>query len=320
MTLSRLERHLYNRRAGCVGCLAAIIVGVLVASGAYAQPSDSLKLELQVDEISGLEDQPIQIVVCVTNMGRSPFLDLASLHPEDRNLSLVLHREGQVQPVPMGGIFVSSVLTAPGPSLAPGGSECEVLSLLDHFGSWKREGHELSRAIGQMSLRPGHYTLSAEYRARSGYIKNLKQYLLSSAPIEFDVKPRGTFPEEESLFARFLADGGAIDQNDVAGLRARSRRWLPLFLGSRYFFLIYYGTGLSVPSMPSDSILAGLRSNGVGAVREAAFIGLRCAVEPIEGDARLAWMARARKGTNNALAQKVIVTWERRTTVEDHAH
>jgi hypothetical protein len=313
-----MERRQFNRRTGYASRLAAIIVGTLAASGAYAQSSDSLKLDLQVDEISGLEDQPIQIVVCVTNMGRNSFLDLASLRPEDGHLSLILRREGQTQPVPMGGIVISSVLTAPGPSLAPRGSECEVLSLLDHFGTWKRAGHELSWAIGQMSLRPGHYMLSAEYRARNGYVKNLKQYLARSGSVEFEVKARGTFPEEESLLTRFLDDGGAINPNDVAGLRERSRRWLPQFLGSRYFFLIYYGTGLSVPSMPSDSILAGLRSNGVGAVREAAFIGLRCDVEPMEGDAKLAWMARVRKGTNNELAQKVIDTWERRAMVKDH--
>jgi len=132
----------------------AAIDGASAPDNSAVDP-DSLVLEVQIDEVKAAEEQPIQLVVCVTNVGSRPFENIAPLRPTDRFLELRLSREGRPGYLPMGGATATTITTCPGPILGPGESTCEVLNLLDWFGAWKREGHELSWAIGQMTLTPG---------------------------------------------------------------------------------------------------------------------------------------------------------------------
>jgi hypothetical protein len=277
---------------------------------AQAVDRDSLLLEVQIDEVEAAEEQPIQLVVCVTNVGSRPFENLAPLRPTDRFLELRLSRDGRLGSLPIGGAAGSGTARSPAPALRPGESSREVLNLLDWFGAWKREGHELSWAIGQMTLMPGRYRLSAVYRARAGTVSGLDPYTVTSPSVSFEIKPRRAFPSEDLLLDRFLSDG-TFPASDIAGLRARGRKWLPEFYGSRYFFLIYYCTGLETPGLSSESILAGLRGAGSGSVREAPFVGLRCKMEPDRGRS-LAWIGRIGTDANSGLMRKVIGTWERR--------
>ena len=294
-----------------VWTLAFLAASAAGGARAYADDPDSLLLEIHVEEGAAAEDQPIQVVICVTNVGRQTFEDLAPLEPSGQSMQLKLLREGRQGYIPMGGVRATVIVGSPGPSLRPGDSACEVISLLDWFGGFPGEGHEMSWAIGQMTLKPGRYELRAEYHARLGQFAGLPPYTVSSSTVPFEIRPRSSFPKDDQLLGRFLSDG-AFDRSDMAGIRARCRKWLPEFYRSRYFILIYYGTGLETPGVTTSSILAGLKEGGAGPVREAAFVGLICKMEPMERGAKLAWIGQMDRDTNDSLLRKVLRTWERR--------
>ena len=292
--------------------MACVVIFTSSSLGrALAVDSDSLLAEIHVDELVAAEDQPIQVVVCITNAGRRSFEDLTSLYPSDRLLQLRLLREGRLGYLPMGGLIATLINTSAGPSLRPGESVCEVLNLLDWFGSWKRQGHEASWAVGQLSLMPGRYRLSVHYVARTERVGVRPAYSVSSPEVEFEIRPRSSFPGESQLLERVVADG-AFEASDLAGSRERCRKWLPEFYGSRYFFLIYYGAGLETPGLSTDSVLAGLRKSRVNPVRDAAFVGLRCKMEKMPRDRKLAWVGRIGRNESDSLMRKVVETWERR--------
>lgn len=272
-----------------------------------------LVLDLQVDEGEYLQDQRVEVAVCLRNQSQYPFRDLAPLHPLGGYLALSLVNQTTGKPIPEERIAPLGVLDHEGVTLSGGQIQCEAFNLLAWFGREGGDGSGPARCIGSRSLEPGKYRLSATFYARSGFVPELPAAVVRSGTVEFSVVPISMNPTEAALVGRFIESCPKVEGFDRGPIGRHCAAWLPSFKNSPYFMLIYYFTGRLMTSISADSLLATLDRRAGNGVRQASFIALRCNIEQLSDEDRRKWMQALRARRGDALSQSVIDAWLSRT-------
>lgn len=279
-------------------------------SGAASEPN--LVLSLQMDETRYLEDQRIEVAVCVRSESQDSFRDFAPLHPDGGYLILELRNLTTGDRVPASR-FPPLAVDGEGETLGPGLSRCEAFNLLHWYGRARDGEPGLAGCLGSKSLPPARYSLEATFLARSGFVPALSPVVLRVAPIEFIVEPASANSVEADLVQRFTDSCPQVEGADRQPIARHCFTWLPSFRDSRYYMLVYYNTGTLLTSLDVDSLLANLDRQGGNGVRQASLVALRCNVERLGDAARRRWMESLRNRRSDELSRTVIDTWISRT-------
>src|SRR5688572_10969474 len=112
---------------GRVAFLMVLGLGVWPSTTLAAGVSASFAMDATEYSIG----EPVFVAVQVRNDSRTPFRDLAFLHPAAGWLILKLERDGQS--VKWSG-YLDNVFSQEGPTLMPGESFCEIVELGEWFG------------------------------------------------------------------------------------------------------------------------------------------------------------------------------------------
>jgi hypothetical protein len=172
-----------------LGVLCSAIVLAIGYPVSLCLGSEQLALAARLDASEYVVGQPIMLLVGATNVGQVPIEDVGPLEPSHGRLKLELFRAGEREPLPDYGDLITLYFSKEGLTLRPGEENCEMVDLIDHFGSWPPQIDWLGPVLWQRSLQPGEYYLQCSFRAHTGVRKGLAPLLVHSNALTFRVLP-----------------------------------------------------------------------------------------------------------------------------------
>ena len=295
-----------------VGMAAGVVAMALMPAVASASAS-GLMLDVQIDERAYLEDQRIEVAVCLRNESEFAFRDLAPLHPSGGYLMLNVIDLATDAHIPRRGTRPLTMVDHEGAVLGPGQSQCEAFNLLAWYGEEGGKGPSLASCLGSRSLPAGRYRLSVTFHARSGFVPELAPAVVRAREIDFSIESISTNRAQVELVRRFTGSCPKVERVDRGPIERHCAAWLPAFKNSPYFMLIYYFTGRLMTSISADSLLSTLDLQGGNGVRQASLIALRCSIERRSDQDRRKWMETLRRRRGDELSRTLIDTWLSRT-------
>ncbi len=172
-----------------------------------------------------------------------------------------------------------------------------------------KQSNLLARVAWQHRLPSGQYRLEATLNGRTGRAK-LGPVVVKSDAIRFRIRDdvQATDP-----FLRTFSAGAPGPSSSGEQFRAYCEAMLSQAYESPYFFLVYYGSGMSHSSVPVDSMVAGLSRAGANPVRAAALLWLHTKNVNLRDRPKLDWITKTKKQVKGSLPlEHVLETWETR--------
>jgi hypothetical protein len=278
---------------------ATALLLALFLSGAsrslIAEPSgkstSGLTLKIGVDRSEFLPGEPVMIGLTVENHGSQPFEDLSTLSPATKLITFRVMKDGKL--LAWGGLNGDWMFTKEGPRLAPGGRLCEVVDLLEYYGTRQMKISCKGRTFAfRHALEPGHYSVRAGFRARMGVRRDLSQLFLESNEIGFTVRDAAAIPQSELGALEVLQVG------EGRGSRVGSlERWRDIqsrgLLDSRYLVAIAREYLPSEDSVDVVPLAEGLVDSGGSVLCAAGLLRVRYEHYHSRLNACEAWLHRA---------------------------
>ncbi len=293
-----------RRRQGFYFSLVALCVGLQIPCAGWGNPS-GLKLDAVLDEHNYLVGEPIYALISVTNLTNAVFEDMAPLSPGEGWLELDLRETGTERKLAFTGNHIDAIYPWSGPSLQVGREVVLPTNLLLWFGVPGGEG-KLTRCLDSRALPPGKYRLTLRFHARLHPLGG-DDPIVISRPIEFEIVPSQAYPNEEVRARRFVER--CPDPSDRRSINSYCYESLPQFYGSRYFTLIYSNIGPAA-DIPLASLLDVLDRYDRNAVRRAWLINLRCKVDRMSPQEKLARIRTLKASHQDEFSRRVLEYWE----------
>ncbi|HLQ65756.1 MAG TPA: hypothetical protein VK123_00815 [Candidatus Limnocylindrales bacterium] len=221
--------------------------------------SEQLELSAELDAPEYVVGQPVMVLLSATNVGQIPIEDVGPLEPSYGRLKLELFRAGEREPLPDYGDLITVFFSQQGLTLRPGQEACEMVDLLDHFGTWPPEIDWLGPVLWQRSLQPGEYSLQCSFRAHTGVRKGLSPLAVHSKAVTFCVLPESAaLPHLQKLDR--LKRSSVWQRNNVSPEQAQAcRAQLPDLLGSPYFLKVFKCASFGLNDDELAEMVANLR-------------------------------------------------------------
>jgi hypothetical protein len=184
-----------------------------------------LRLGVELDRREFLPGEPVLIGLSIENLGSEAFADLANLEPRQEFISFRLIRDGK--DLPWTAHYETWFFQVEGAALEPGGRLCNVVDLLDYFGS------PSTISLGKKSFRfkrclaPGSYSLLTRFRARMGVRQDLPRVVVEGNQVDFVVKDASAIPAfEESALDLLESSSRSSARPRIEGWKDVSERGL----------------------------------------------------------------------------------------------
>jgi hypothetical protein len=213
-------------------CFFALTVCRPVLAADATTPVADLTLRVEMDRDEFLPGEPLVVGLSIENVGSDAFEDLGKLNPRRGYMGLSLIRNGKE--MPWTSRFETWFYSKEGTQLAPGSQLCEVVDLLDYYGT-RSNVTKSGRVFNFLrALPPGAYVLRSRFRARSGVRADLSPVFVEGNEAKFVIRDAAAIPDSEV---------GALDLLQIAS-DSGLPRWAPKdwrdiregrLKGSRYF-------------------------------------------------------------------------------------
>jgi hypothetical protein len=262
-----LPRYSRREASAMLRIQTLCLLGVLVFSpsldaativGKGFDPTDSLELNLSLEDSVFLEHEEISVIVCATNRGSRvlPAIARPTYLCGYFDFEMFNVRTGQRMPRTMYSCGIVNGAW----DLKPGESLCDITELGSHFGG-RNLGPSLTlrRGMDGSRIPPGRYRLSAHYPARVLHDRKHRQFSIRTEPVEFRIDSFASSSEEVSL-AEAFDRLGPFPPVATDSLRNLCVAWLPKFYDSALFDQIYWRARLRIPQPPLDTLFRDLRA------------------------------------------------------------
>lgn len=202
----------------------------------------SLILRVQLDHTTFVPGEPVLIGLSVENVGADPFEDLAVFEPDQNFMIFAVSRDGKE--VGWKGPNLTWGFTHEGTRLLAGDRICDVINLLEYYGTEGSISHGNRTFRLRQMLEPGSYTVRAAFRARLGVRPDLPQVRVTSNEVHFVIldSPAISAPDGRALEILYANPRPSRSMNQWKAIREGDLR------GSRYF------AALADMYLPADSV------------------------------------------------------------------
>lgn len=295
----------------CLGILTGSIA-LAIGSPAPCLGSDSLALFMSLDASKYVVGQPVMLFVSATNVGPARLEDIGPLHPSYSRFHLELRRAGESERVPDTADEIDGYFSEEGLTLGPGQGECEMVDLLDRFGTWPPDIDWLGPVLWKRSLQPGEYSLQGTFRAHTGVRKGLARLVVKSNAVTFSVLPEsaavGPLKELDGL------KGSSVWQrNNVSPEQAKAcLAQLPNLIVSPYFLKVFECASFGLTDDQLTDLVAKLRKDSASRRWSPALVW-SVASRPVRAvEERKSQLARLGSLPSQSMERRIADAWKLR--------
>lgn len=263
-----------------VGQLLSASLLLLACSASHPCLADSLVLDASLDASEYVIGQPVMLFLSATNVGQSAIEDIGPLAPNYGRLRLLVFRAGEETPMVDYANSITSFYSQEGMKLDPGQEACELVNLLEHFGTWPPKKDWLGPVLFERSLPPGEYSLQCFFRARTGVRKDLGPLTVQGPTRRFRVLKERAAKAPLRGLEKLRRSSSWVDNTIIAEQARACQEQLPDLTNSPYFLKVFECASFGLHDDELATLVAELRKRS-GTERWSPTLGWAVAARPV---------------------------------------